>query len=169
MPDYYDPEVQKNARKSAWYDDVTRNLTKCPFCDLKEKYLIAEKDGVVLTVNLFPYIDGHLMIIPRRHVEDFETLNKEEWAAAQDLIKVGIKLLKQELNYENTNTLYREGAKSGMSLKHMHIHIMPITPEFLHYEGENKRFIMEFQNINLSPLEMAEKLRNACKKSFPNI
>ncbi|HSX39625.1 MAG TPA: HIT family protein [Candidatus Saccharimonadales bacterium] len=168
MKDIYDPEVQKNARKSAWYDEVNRNVTKCPFCDLKEKYLIAEKDGVVLTVNLFPYIDGHMMIIPRRHVESLDKLNKKEWQAMHDLISDGIKLVNTELKVENTNTLYREGAKSGISLKHLHIHIIPITTEFLHYEPENKRFVMAFQDIELTPVEMAAKLRKAWKKSHKN-
>src|SRR3990167_3543707 len=162
MPDYYDPEIQKSARKSKWYEDVTRSLTKCQFCDLKEKYLICEQDNVVLTVNLFPYIDGHLMVIPRRHIASFDNITKKEWLAMQELLKIGMHLIKSELIIQNTNTLYREGAKSGMSLEHLHIHVLPITTDFMRYEKQ--KFVMEFQEIKFTPLEMAERLRKACKK-----
>ena len=160
--DFYSNDFQKNARKSQWYDDVTRNLTKCPFCDLKSKYIILENENAVLTVNLFPYIDGHLMVIPKRHVEKFTNLQKEEWSSFRKLIDVGIKLINKELKVENTNILYREGKKSGMSLKHIHIHVLPITEKFMRYEKQ--RFVMEFQEINFTPIEITERLRRAWKK-----
>jgi len=56
-----------NPRVSDWYDRVVSSLDKCVFCDLKSKYIIAEEGGMVLSVNLFPYLDGHLLIIPRGH------------------------------------------------------------------------------------------------------
>lgn len=160
--DFYDPEYLKNARKSEWYDVVTKNLTKCPFCDLKKKYIITEKEGMVLTVNLFPYIDGHLMVIPRKHVESIASLTKKEWGATQSLIDLGIKLISEGLKIDNANVLYREGNISGMSLKHLHIHILPITKEFMKYEKQ--KFTWTFQDIKLAPLEEAEMLRKVCKK-----
>lgn len=160
--DFYDPEYLKNARKSKWYDVVTRNLTKCPFCDLKEKYIITEKEGMVLTVNLFPYIDGHLIIIPRRHVESITDLTKTEWDVTQSLIDLGMKLIGKGLGIDNVNVLYREGHVSGMSLKHLHIHILPITKEFMKYEKQ--KFTWTFQDIKLAPLEEAEMLRKTCQE-----
>lgn len=161
--DYYSSDIQKNARKSARYDDVTRNLTKCPFCDLKAKYFVKELSGSVLTMNLFPYIDGHMMIIPKRHVESFELLNNKEWSEFKKLIDVGIKLIKSELGIENTNTLYRQGGKnSGASLGHLHVHLLPITAGFMTYEKQ--RFIYNFLDVKHTPIEMAERLRKACQK-----
>jgi len=164
MPDidYYSQENMKNARVSEWYDRVVSDLDKCPFCDLKDKYIIVEKDGMVLTVNLFAYIDGHMLIVPLRHIENFDDISKKEWAGMQYLAGVGIKLVKEELGIDNTNVLYREGGKSGTSLKHLHWHILPITPEFMQYHKTH--FTWEYQKLNFSPLEMAERLRNAFKK-----
>lgn len=157
----YSQEDMKNARVSEWYDRIVSDLDKCPFCDLKDKYIIAEKGGMVLTVNLFAYIDGHLLIIPRRHIEKFGDITLEEWASAQYLIGAGISVIKQELLVENTNVLYREGGKSGCSLQHLHLHILPITPEFMQYH--KTKFVWEYQKLNFTPLEMAERLRNAIK------
>lgn len=165
--DFYSEEAQKNARKSQWYDDITRTLTKCPFCDLKSKYILAEEGNIVLTMNLFPYIEGHLMVIPRKHIERFSDLSKKDWADTKELLDLGIKSIREVTSVYDINILYREGSlSSGSSLKHMHIHIMPITPKFLKYEKQ--RFIWEFQDINISPLEMAEKFRKVCKKIQKN-
>ena len=160
--DFYDPEYLKNARKSKWYDVVTRNLTKCPFCDLKEKYIIKEVGGMVLTVNLFPYIDGHLMVVPKRHTESFDDLNKAEWEACHYLINLGMKIIRKQYNIDNINVLYREGKSAGASLKHFHIHILPITDAFMKYE--NQKFTWTFQDIELAPLEEAEMLRKTCQE-----
>jgi diadenosine tetraphosphate (Ap4A) HIT family hydrolase len=160
--DLYSEEVQKSARVSDWYERVKSSLDKCPFCDLKGKYIVAEKDNVVLTVNIFPYIDGHLLIIPRRHLKKFDEINLTEWRAMRYLIKLGIKILEEELGIENTNTLYREGVKAGVSLEHLHMHILPITPEFMQYKKTH--FIWKFQEIKFAPVEMAKRLRKACEK-----
>lgn len=160
--DFYDPEYLKNARKSEWYSVVTHNLTKCPLCDLKQKYVVVNKKEAVLSVNLFPYIDGHLMVIPTRHIEDFSQISAREWSVMRGLLSTGIELISSTFGVENTNVLYRQGALSGMSLKHLHIHILPITKEFLHYE--NQKFIMEFQEVKYAPLETAELLRQNLKK-----
>ena len=160
--EYYSDEIQKKARVSDWYERVKSNLEKCPFCDLKDKYIIAEKNNVVLAVNLFPYIDGHLLLIPRKHLKKFSEINLAEWKAVKYLIDLGIKVLEEELGVKNTNTLYREGIDAGVSLEHLHFHILPITQEFMQYK--KTYFVWRFQNIESSPAEMAKRLRNACKK-----
>ena len=160
--DYYSDEMQKAARVSEWYERVKSNLDKCPFCDLKDKYIISKTDNAVLTINLFPYIDGHLLIIPKRHIRKFSEINKKEWKEIQELIDLGIRILEEELGLENTNTVYREGVKAGVSLEHLHLHIIPITPDFMQYKKPG--FVWKFQKIEVAPIEMAKKLRKACAK-----
>ncbi len=161
--DPYSEEAQKNARKSRWYSDIASTVTKCPFCDLKEKYIIYEDSEVVLTVNLFPYTEGHLMIVPRRHVEKVSHLTGEEWASVHHLTSLGFEILRKGLKIKDLNLLYREGTKtSGSSLKHLHIHLLPVTEEFMEYR--NFGFTYKFQDIEVSPVEMAAKLRKICRK-----
>ncbi len=159
IKDAYSDEAQMKARSvSEWYDRIVAATDKCPFCDLKDKYIIQEFSGMVLTVNLFPYIDGHLMIIPIRHIETFAELTDQEVLASKKLLDLGMRLVKDEFNYENLNILYREGSnKSGQSLKHLHIHILPITADLLQYDKTNFKWV--FQKINFPPREVAERLR----------
>ena len=160
--DSYSEDAQKNARKSHWYSDIASTVTKCPLCDLKDKYIIAEEGAVVLAVNLFPYVDGHLMIIPRKHYEKLAESPEKDWVDTQKLISLGINVIKKGLGVKDVNVLYREGTPtSGSSLKHLHIHLLPITDDFMVYEEFG--FTYKFQDIEFAPVEMAERLRKVRK------
>ncbi len=160
--DYYSEESQLLGHKSQWYSKIASSITKCPLCDLKEKYFVAEEGNVVLTMNLFPYIDGHLMVIPKSHIEKLADFSTEDWQSVHKLVSLGIELLKKEFGVQDVNVLYREGTPtSGSSLKHLHIHLLPITPEFMVYEDQ--KFTYNFQDISVTPVKMAERLRKVCR------
>ena len=154
--DYYAQENLVNARKSGKYSEVMASLKKCPFCDLKSKYFVLEKSKVVLTVNLFPYIDGHMLIIPKRHIETFGDITALEWKQINELVSVAEKVLKERFNIPGYNFLYRQGNISGSSLGHVHFHIIP-TPKII--------LVPEYQQINVTPLDLAEQLRNLCNNT----
>lgn len=162
--DPYSIEAQMNAKLGQWYDHIANTITKCPFCDLKAKYFVIEGTHSVLTVNLFPYEDGHLMVIPKRHIEKIEHISIEETIETQELVAKGIKLLKTEFNYTSINVLYREGGQNaGQSLLHIHTHILPVDKVLVYRKGG---FDFNFQEIKLPPIETAQKLRKLAKELF---
>jgi len=71
MEPKHDGRLAKN-----WYENLCKGLTKCPLCDLRKKYIISEGRKMVLTTNLYPYIDGHLMIGGWRRVIFSKKLNE---------------------------------------------------------------------------------------------
>ncbi len=111
--------------RDTYYHGVMAKLNAGPFCALKDKYVIAEKNGVVLTVNLFPYADYHLMIVTHRHVEKLSELTPREWRAIYDLSQTGFRLIGRAWGETNVNILYREGSNAGKSLGHWHWHLIP--------------------------------------------
>lgn len=160
--DPYSIEAQMNAKLSQWYDHIANTITKCPFCDLKEKYLVVNGKTCVLTVNLFPYVDGHLMVIPKRHIEKSSQLTEEETIETHTLITKGIKLLKNEFSYTCINVLYREGGQNaGQSLLHSHTHILPVDKLLTYRQGG---FDFNFQKITQAPIDTAHRLRQAMSK-----
>ncbi len=161
MTDPYSEESLKNARVSKWYDELAGSVTKCVFCDLKEKYIVAKRGSSVLTVSLFPYIDGQMIVIPRRHVERLGEVSEAEWGEFGYLIKLGIELVEKVTGADDVNVLYREGGAAGKSVGHLHVHILPITPQFMQYD-KNVGFVWRFQDIKVSPLEMAGRMREVC-------
>ena len=142
-----------NARKNGTYSRVWINTGKCVFCDLREKYIIAKNERAVLTVNIFPYIDGHMLVIPKRHVEDFLEITTDEWGDMQQMAKLGINLLKKsDLMLNETWILFRapKSFSAGKTVAHSHMLILPYKQELVNWN---------YQEITLPPLELAEKLR----------
>lgn len=152
-PDYYSPEFQKNARLGEyWYDQIWKNVKKCPFCDLKEKYVITKVGGMFLTTNLFPYVDYHLLIVPQKHVISLDELRQEDWQNVFSLLKVAGKLLKKVAEVDAYNILLREGSHEKKTIKHLHFHIIPFRSDLENWN---------YQKINKVPIEAAEELREA--------
>lgn len=146
----YTPKLQKLARQTGEYAHVLFNLRKCVFCDLREKYIIAERGKVALTVNLFPYLNGHLQIIPRRHLLRLDQLKVSEWRAVRGLTELGMKLLRQAYGIKNTHFIYREGERAGKTVWHLHFHLIPYEVGLLDWH---------YRKITEEPAKVAEKLR----------
>ena len=148
--DYYSEKFQKNARLGEyWYDEIWKNVDGCPFCDLKDKYIIAEENGIVLTVNLFPYTDFHLMIIPREHVLSIEDLEKKEKESIWNLASLAGDLLGKQ-GIAGYKFLVREGEQKGKTVKHLHLHIIP---------GVDNLEKWDYRKIKITPVTAADVLR----------
>ena len=155
---YYNPQTnifdlkKKIARSWDWYDDIWKSVGKCVFCDLKERYVIFEKNGIVLTANLFPYIDGHLLIVPRRHIEYAKEFTKDEWEAVRGIMYVAKKVIRKVFKTKNIWFLYREGAlgDAQKTVGHLHIQVIPYK------EG---LFKINYQPIGWAPGETGDRLK----------
>ncbi|MBU0975801.1 MAG: NUDIX domain-containing protein [Patescibacteria group bacterium] len=155
---YYNPQTnvfdlqKKKARSWDWYDDVWKKVDKCVFCDLKDRYVIFEKNGIVLTSNLFPYTDAHLLIVPRRHIEYVKEFTNEEWEALRGVMYVAKKVLRKAFKKKNLWFIYREGAlgHAQKTVGHLHIQVVP------YIDGLVK---INYQPISWAPGEVGDRLK----------
>ena len=83
-----------------------------------------EKNFVIL--NAFPYNPGHLLVAPYRHVGNMEELADEELHEHFEIVRRGVKLLKQVFNPGGFNLGINIGAIAGAGIvDHFHTHIVP--------------------------------------------
>ena len=61
----------------------------CPFCDLADRTVIADSPMAVLILDGFPVTEGHMLVMPRRHVSDYFDLRQPERNAIQRLLEDG--------------------------------------------------------------------------------
>ncbi len=148
--DLYSPAMQKDARSTGTYAQVLKNLTKCVFCDLKDKYIIKRGKTCVLTVCLFPYIDGQLIVIPYRHIESFKDLTGQEVLEMHEMAVLGAKLLKEKLGITDLWQILREGEKAQKTVWHLHLNLIPFKNELLSWH---------YQKVTVEPIKLAEMLR----------
>ena len=104
----------------------------CLFCNAlrskndKSNFVVSRSRHSFSMLNLYPYNNGHVMVVPVRHVDDLDKLNGAELLdLTQHLVRVK-KLLKQTLKPEGFNIGINLGRGAGAGItSHVHIHIVP--------------------------------------------
>ena len=92
-------------------------------------------------MNKFPYNNGHLMVVPKRHCLDFEQMNDHESKELFYLLKVSSQVLKSALFPHGFNVGMNLGKVGGAGEEHIHFHIVPRwngDTNFMPVMGETK-------------------------------
>lgn len=105
---------------------------KCPFCEAlklkndKERLILLRDKNTFIIMNRFPYTNGHLMIIPRKHAKSLDTLNNKTLLEMMKNIKLTIKILKKVVFCEGLNVGINVGEVAGAGVSdHVHFHVVP--------------------------------------------
>ena len=69
----------------------------------------------------FPISPGHILVIPKRHIESFSEATSEEML---DCLKL-INLVKCRVKADGFNVGYNDGVAAGQTVMHAHMHIIP--------------------------------------------
>lgn len=114
---------------------ITRILKEekgCVFCRIvKEK---KDKTNRILlrgkyafsVMNIYPYNNGHMLIVTNRHVDDLNKLKREERAEMFDLLEETRELLETVLHPHGYNIGINLGRAAGAGFPgHLHIHVVP--------------------------------------------
>ncbi len=78
-----------------------------------------------VSMNLYPFNTGHVMLFPLRHVEDYADLSDEEAREIHRLTAAMISAIKEEFGPVGFNVGWNLGNASGASVTHLHQHIVP--------------------------------------------
>ena len=80
----------------------------------------------IILMNKFPYINGHLLIAPLRHVSTLDVLSAEEKLDLITQVERSIGVLKTVLGPEGFNVGINMGKVAGAGVEdHIHFHIVP--------------------------------------------
>lgn len=138
--------------------------TNCPFCDInKEKSRIIRRYKYCFVMFSNPRLmEGHLLVVPKRHVEKLSDLNKNE---LQELIDVTTKyqekILKNISPGCDISHHYRPFIKNNkLKVEHLHIHL---RPRFDHDELYQKSQIHEKQIFKTLPKLEINKIMKLLK------
>ena len=80
----------------------------------------------MVMMNRFPYINGHLLVAPIRHVAELESLSEDETLDLLGMVRRSIKVLKKVLSPEGFNVGLNLGKVAGAGVEeHLHFHVVP--------------------------------------------
>ena len=101
----------------------------CPFCGIENTtdpdQLIAFDDLSVCIADRFPVSNGHVLILPKRHVSSFFDINKQERASLFDLLDVAKAKIDNLYSPDSYNIGINDGTAAGQTIPHLHIHLIP--------------------------------------------
>lgn len=109
--------------------------------------IVYEDEMVVGILNLFPNIEGEMMVIPRRQVSYFADLDDKTYAHLMSVVKRMAKILDRTFNALRTCVVIE-----GFDVPHVHVRLYPVqtgslelksgrqaTPEELKATGDKIR------------------------------
>lgn len=138
----------------------TKPDNKCFLCvnqtDDLQALVVGRNNKAFIIMNRFPYTNGHVMVVPVRHIGSFEELTDEETLDMMRLVKIMVSILKEEFNVDGLNIGMNVGRAAGAGLEeHCHIHIVPRwfgDTNFMPILGET-RVISEHLNTSYERLK----------------
>lgn len=94
----------------------------CTFCEFE---MIMEYELVYARYDKYPVSKGHILIIPKRHVETWFDMSKEEQVEAFELIDQVKQVLDEKYSPDGYNIGMNCGETAGQTVPHAHIHVIP--------------------------------------------
>lgn len=101
-------------------------------------YRVYEDEVVLAFLDVNPDHNGHTLIVPKKHYQDFFDIPEETLHHILKVAKDIALLLKEKLNYDGITLSQNNGL--GQEVKHFHLHLMP------KYHNEEKLTIEEIYN-----------------------
>ena len=104
----------------------------CIFCDLpkasddRNNLILGRTKHSFAILNRFPYNNGHLMVVPARHVADLGALSAEEYGELTEALRVAVRLVGRAYKAQGYNVGMNLGQVAGAGIAdHLHWHVVP--------------------------------------------
>lgn len=100
-------------------------MPQCIFCNLPKEKVIDENDLAVAFYDAYPVNEGHVLIIPKRHVETYFDATQDEKNAISLLLARAKEKLDERFHPDGYNIGVNVGAAAGQTIFHLHVHLIP--------------------------------------------
>ncbi len=101
----------------------------CTFCKIIRGELpcrkIYEDASTLAFLDIAGDVDGHILVVPKRHVQSLWDGDTETLDAVMHTVKELSGHLVTDCGYEGVNLLHASGASAGQSVPHLHLHLLP--------------------------------------------
>jgi ATP adenylyltransferase len=113
--------------KDHGYDGVA-----CVFCELPTQaddastYILYRGRRAFVIMNLYPYNNGHLMMVPYAHVDSLAALDEKTVTELMALARRSQAVLEERMRPQGYNLGVNQGRAAGAGIAdHVHMHLVP--------------------------------------------
>ena len=111
---------------------IVKKSKGCVFCGIfkqkkdAENYVLLRTAHAYSVLNIYPYNNGHMLIVTNRHVDDLDKLTRVEREDLFDLLRTTKSLVQRALKPKGYNIGINVGRVAGAGFPgHVHIHLVP--------------------------------------------
>jgi ATP adenylyltransferase len=118
-------------RRLAYVTEASVESPGCIFCAAlaridDEPLIVHRGRGLFVILNKFPYNNGHLMVVPERHIGRMADLDANEVAELGRLAQLAERALTEAYSPHGFNMGLNLGKPAGAGvLDHLHLHVVP--------------------------------------------
>ncbi len=107
-------------------------LSGCTFCRIvrgeSPAAVVASSDEIIAIMDLFPASRGHVLVLPKAHIEDIYALPEALAARLMACATAIAKALRDQLAPAGLNLIQANGEAAGQTIHHFHLHLVPRYP-----------------------------------------
>ncbi len=137
----------------------------CIFCmamSEKADLTLYKGEFAMVVMNKYPYINGHLLVAPIKHVSALDQLSKTDMGELLALVEKSVNILKQRMKPDGFNIGLNLGKVAGAGVEeHLHFHVVP------RWFGDTNAFTV-FADVRVIPEHLQATYANL-KPYFDNL
>ena len=125
---------KKNILYSPWRINyiLSEKEKGCIFCikpnekNDKKNLIVYRSEYCFVIMNLYPYNNGHIMVVPNKHTSTMQELDDEELFDLIKTVRLSEKVIKKVYKPDGINIGINLGKAAGAGVdEHLHVHIVP--------------------------------------------
>jgi ATP adenylyltransferase len=106
------------------------DVPECILCALADKgkdhYVLARNDKCFTVMNLYPYTNGHMMVVPLEHHQNLDDYSDGVRQAVMDMTTRATATLRNVYQPDGINVGINIGEAAGAGVPgHLHVHVLP--------------------------------------------
>lgn len=130
-------------------------MTDCLFCKIIDGQLpchkVYEDELIIAFLDIQPLTRGHTLIIPKEHASSMDQLSLESAAALGKALPIVSSAVTKATEVTAYNLIQNNGHEAGMSIAHVHVHIIPRYPDSTH------SFLWQYGKIDQEDAKLLSK------------
>lgn len=103
-------------------------MSACPFCEIVARrapaQICAEDDETLAFSDLAPQAPVHVLVVPKRHIEHFGTLQPQDGELLGRLAQTVQLVAEQASLARGYRVVCNVGSDAGNSVAHLHLHVL---------------------------------------------
>lgn len=104
-------------------------MSDCLFCKIVAgqipNHTVVETPDALAFLDIFPCVDGHVVVIPKTHAATLPELPVEKVGPLYEAVQTTMKRVQEALGCDGFSVGWNHGEAGGQAVPHLHVHILP--------------------------------------------